>query len=99
MEFKIKSPLGCQGGSAGSAARLLKWMIVFFVAYMVIGYVVKMRTKNLSGKEAIPNIEFWRSLPGLTQEGAIVLMNRVKIVIQIIKNKISKKGDSGYSQV
>lgn len=50
---------------------------------------VNIRMKNLSGKEAIPNIDFWRSFPSLVQEGIILTINTVKNGINIIKSKIS----------
>lgn len=56
--------------------------------YLVVGMFVNIRMKNLSGKEAIPNIDFWRSFPSLVQEGIILTINTVKNGINIIKSKI-----------
>lgn len=57
--------------------------------YLVVGMFINIRMKNLSGKEAIPNIDFWRSFPSLVQEGIILTINTVKNGINIIKSKIS----------
>lgn len=50
---------------------------------------INIRMKNLSGKEAIPNIDFWRNFPSFVQEGIILTINTIKNGINIIKSKIS----------
>ena len=50
---------------------------------------INIRMKNLSGKEAIPNIDFWRNFPSFVQDGIILTINTIKNGINIIKSKIS----------
>jgi len=50
---------------------------------------INIRMKNLSGKEAIPNIDFWRNFPSFVQEGIILTINTIKNGINLIKSKIS----------
>jgi len=97
LEFKIKSPLGCQY-TGGFASKLLKWLIIFFILYIVIGVAINYKMHNLSGKEAIPNIEFWRSLPMLIQDGAIFAVNKAKLVFRKVQARI-KSGNSNYSEI
>ncbi len=35
--------------------------------YITVGIIYNMKTNNLTGKEAVPQIEFWREFPNLVQ--------------------------------
>jgi hypothetical protein len=48
-----------------------------------------MKQNNLSGKEAIPNIEFWRTFPNLVQDGMATSLHSVTNFIRWVKGKIS----------
>ena len=59
---------------------------------------VNIKTKNLSGKEAIPHIEFWRSFPDLMQEGMSRTLITSKEALRKLTGKI--KGQSAaYNEI
>lgn len=57
-----------------------------------------MKQNNLSGKEAIPNIEFWRVFPNLVQDGMVTSLNGVKQGVTIIRRKINGN-NSAYNEL
>lgn len=44
-------------------------MKTWFCVYLVIGMLFKRVMTGVSGAEAVPNIRFWRALPGLVSAG------------------------------
>ena len=98
MEFKINTPAGCPGGGLGyNSSSILLILLIIFAIYIGVGAFYNIKTQNLSGKEAIPNIEFWRTFPELVQEGMSTTVRTTKEGIMFIKNKVS--GDkSGYNE-
>lgn len=73
-------------------------MIILFAFYVGIGIFLNMRNNNLSGKEAIPHIEFWRTFPELVQEGMIYTLNSAKNGVYFVKSKI-KKENTAYNEL
>lgn len=99
LEFKIRSPSGCPGGSVESkSSTILFYIILSLAIYIIIGLLVNKKTKNLSGKEALPHIEFWRKLPVLIQEGMSKTLSEFKFIAFNIKSKI-KGINSKYSEI
>jgi hypothetical protein len=98
MEFKISTPAGCPGGGLGyHSSTILIIIFLVFAAYFGLGTFYNIKTQNLSGKEAIPNIDFWRTFPELVQEGMTKSVQSAKEAGQWVKGKIS--GDkSGYNE-
>lgn len=98
MDFKINSPAGCPGGGLGyKSSTILLLIAIILAAYFGFGMFYNIKTQNLSGKEALPHIEFWRSFPELVQEGLSVTVVKVKEMCNWVKSKIS--GDkSGYNE-
>ena len=93
MEFIIKTPAGCPGGGVGiKSSSILMYVVLIFTLYAIVGTIINIKTQNKHGKEAIPNIEFYRSLPDLIQEGMTKTLIYSKEKIQLIKGKI--KGNS-----
>jgi len=71
---------GSIGGKAGGLSGGSVFLIIFFcgaAAYLLIGVVVKWRMGASPGVEMVPNIEFWRSLPGLIMDGFGFLRSKV----------------------
>lgn len=66
--------------------------------YFVAGAVYNMRQNNLSGKEAIPNIEFWRTFPNLVQDGMAKTVETTSNVATWAKSKISGN-NTGYNDL
>merc|ERR1711990_918848 len=59
--------------------------ILFFTVvpvYFVLGFVYMMKVKKAEGMERVPNVSFWRALPGLAREG-----------FRFTWAKITRKGD------
>ena len=64
---------GLSGGSI--------FLILFFVGafvYLVGGILFNKYKRGLSGSELIPNIGFWRDLPGLVKDGCVFSFNKVR---------------------
>lgn len=79
------------------ASTILLYLTLLIALYFGLGVFYNMKTQNLEGKEALPNIEFWRNFPELVQEGISVSINTAKNFAQWIKSKIS--GDkAGYNE-
>jgi len=57
-----------------------------------------MKQNNLSGKEALPNIEFWRTLPALVQDGMAASLKAGSKATNWVKGKISGN-NSSYSDI
>jgi hypothetical protein len=91
LEFKINSPAGCPGGSFGSTKStvILFWVVLLFSLYFALGTVYNIKQNNLSGKEAIPNIEFWRTFPSYVQDGMACILNGLKNFTQWVRGKVS----------
>lgn len=99
MEFKINTPAGCPGGGGYKSSSILFYLFVGFCVYICVGLFINIRTKELSGKEAIPNIEFWREFPELVQEGITLSIVKVKSALILIKSKIQGDKSSAYNDI
>lgn len=60
----------------------LKSLILGIVGYFVIGIIVKYRWKGERGVQTIPNLEFWKSLPGLVKDGCFFTYIKIKELIR-----------------
>ena len=71
LQFTVDSPAGCPGGRYAliTSSLVLFWILFIFGAYLTIGIVYNIKKNNLSGKQAIPNIEFWSEFPSYVSEG------------------------------
>lgn len=99
MEFKIKTPAGCPGGGMGiKSSSILMYVLLIFTLYIIIGTIINIKTQSKQGKEAIPNIEFYRSLPELIQEGMTKTLLYSKQAVQTVKGKI-KGNSSSYNDL
>ena len=100
MEFKINSPAGCPGGvyPGFKSTVTLFWIIVFFTIYILIGFMYNINQNNLSGKEAIPNIDFWRVFPYYVLDGFKFTFNMISQAYYWVKMKFWKS-DEGYSDI
>ena len=101
LDFKINSPAGCPGGSFGStkATTILIWFVLIFGLYFGIGTAYNIKQNNLSGKEAIPNIEFWRTFPNLVQDGMAYSLQAATNFVNFVKGKISGKNNNAYNDI
>eukprot|EP00004_Rigifila_ramosa_P018408 TRINITY_DN4579_c0_g1_i1.p1 TRINITY_DN4579_c0_g1~~TRINITY_DN4579_c0_g1_i1.p1 ORF type:complete len:262 (-),score=67.00 TRINITY_DN4579_c0_g1_i1:141-881(-) len=72
---------GGSGGSDGGLSGGSVFLIIFFVGgfvYLAGGYLYKNKKEGAQGTEAIPNIDFWRELPGLVKDGCSFTLNKVR---------------------
>jgi hypothetical protein len=58
-----------KGGGLSGGWVFIIILLVSIVLYIGIGCVYQRKKKGASGTESCPNIEFWRSFPGLVKEG------------------------------
>lgn len=83
----ISSPEVCpkkvqpnSGGSGGPSTGTIL-VIIFFVVlvvYLVAGVLFMKYRRGATGREVIPNIEFWSSLPGLIKDGCVFFGKNIK---------------------
>jgi hypothetical protein len=76
LEFKAKSPAGCPGGtySESRLTTFLFWIVLLLLLSLcfTLSYVYNYKQQNnLSGKDAIPNID-WKNSPNLDQDGLVL---------------------------
>jgi len=77
----------------------LLYISIALFLYFALGTFYNIKSKNLSGKEAIPNIEFWRSFPELVQEGMTYSMNSAKQGVNWVKGKVGGGNNSAYNEL
>ncbi|XP_065830100.1 uncharacterized protein [Oscarella lobularis] len=80
FESKCCCPDGCPFENGGiSAGSIL--VIVFFgliTVYFVAGILVMKFKSGAQGKEMIPNVSFWASLPGLVKDGFLFVFQKCR---------------------
>ncbi|XP_062522522.1 uncharacterized protein LOC134197252 [Corticium candelabrum] len=62
--------------SGGSIFLIL--LFVLLISYFVLGVLFQKYRRDASGKELIPNYQFWSSLPGLVKDGFLFLLNKCR---------------------
>jgi len=67
-------PPGTGGGLSGGGIFLIL-VFCLFAVYVAAGITYNVVRKKATGKEIIPNIEFWSSLPGLVKDGVMFIVN------------------------
>ncbi|KAJ9461639.1 hypothetical protein DIPPA_15416 [Diplonema papillatum] len=83
-------PSGGDGGSSGGLTGGGVFLIVFFVGFFVYfaaGSAYMYKVKGETGANAVPNVAFWKGLPGLMKDGA-----------SFLKGKITGSGSEGPYQ-
>lgn len=100
--YEIDATGPCTAGGGGGAAAThgesekieVGWiltgiLLVGGMVYFVAGTMYNQKYKGLTGKESLPNVDFWTSLPSLVKEG-------VGFTVAKVKEKTSG-GSAGYS--
>eukprot|EP00048_Salpingoeca_helianthica_P006783 m.102585 g.102585 ORF g.102585 m.102585 type:complete len:288 (+) comp14122_c2_seq1:35-898(+) len=79
------SPPGPPGSSSSSSSTSLDvgWILVIVLlcslfVYFVGGMVFLKYKRQASGREMVPNVEFWSSLPGLIKDGFLFTVAKVR---------------------
>jgi len=60
---------GGGGGGLSDGSIILIVLFVSLILYCVIGVVWRKKKRGATGKELIPNLEFWTGMPGLVKDG------------------------------
>ncbi|KAL0489945.1 M6PR [Acrasis kona] len=86
--FKVTSSKACPDpssvkqrkpiGELGYGGLLMVLLVVVFVLYFIIGSIVCKFAFKKEGKEIIPNVDFWTSLPGLVVDGPMLFVDLIK---------------------
>ncbi|EFJ19694.1 hypothetical protein SELMODRAFT_110390, partial [Selaginella moellendorffii] len=69
----LKHPAGCpvvtrlDGGGLGWFSTLLIVLLCFLVVYMIAATIYRRKALGIVGVEAIPHMDFWRSIPSNIQ--------------------------------
>ena len=61
--------------------------------------IYNIKKNETSGKDSIPNIEFWREFPSLVQDGMALSIKSLKNVVTFIKAKIAGNTSSSYNEL
>ena len=97
LVFKINSPAGCPYGRyyRFTWTIILLWVMFLFCLYFFIGMLYKIKVYNLSGMEALPNNEFWKTFPVYVKDGCIFCYFNFNKAIENIFYK-SKQAPENY---
>lgn len=68
------------------------YLLIVLGLYLALGMFYNIKKNNLSGKEAVPHIDFWRSFPELVQEGVHKTLDTGKKTALWVKGKV--KGEN-----
>lgn len=94
-EYTITFPAiedGCPGSGHGSN---WGWYFIFFflmtlALYFGVGIFFRMKKLGYTGRDAIPHIEFWESLPGLVVDGIKFTIEQCRYAIERIQESRRK---------
>jgi hypothetical protein len=64
------------GGLSGGTIFLLA-LLVLCILYLIVGILINKFSRMKSGREVVPNVEFWVSLPGLVVDGAKFSVHKI----------------------
>ncbi|KAL4222063.1 hypothetical protein ACF0H5_018105 [Mactra antiquata] len=76
--FVLVSPLCCFYPASGLSVGSILLITAFTIAavYLIGGVVVKRFRYQSSGRDLLPNTEFWLSLPSLIKDGCLLVIKR-----------------------
>ncbi|CAH1238353.1 M6PR [Branchiostoma lanceolatum] len=80
--FELSSPCACPGAGPGCAGGGLSGGSVFLIilfalagVYVIAGAIFMKFVKGAQGSEVIPNVAFWKSLPGYVKDGVFFILS------------------------
>lgn len=94
--ISFAGPGACSAGPSGpsSGGGGLSWGSLFLILapifiglYIGAGYYYNYKYKELRGVQAIPQIEYWKELPGLVKDGCIFSYQQTRIFINYLREK------------
>jgi len=60
---------------------------IFIAVYVGAGYYYNFKYKDLRGVQAIPQIEYWKEVPGLVKDGCIFSYQQTRRGIKYLQEK------------
>ena len=66
-------------------------MLFAAALYLCIGIGINKYKYGMQGIEAIPNISFWRQLPGLVKDGVSFSASQTKAGVDFVQQKYLRK--------
>ncbi|XP_064648075.1 uncharacterized protein LOC135500488 [Lineus longissimus] len=77
FEYTLSSPHACKGGGGGGGGSgaisvgtvLCIVLLVVILVYVIGGVTFMAAVKKVRGPEMIPNVSFWKALPGYVRDG------------------------------
>jgi len=83
-EYSVVENAGCEfvakfstGGGLSDGSIILIALLVSLILYCVIGMIWNKKKRGATGKELIPNYDFWSGLPGLVKDGGKYFVQRL----------------------
>lgn len=101
LEFRVDSPAGCPGGVYGGVSLfiIMIWGILLFCVYLFGGIAYNINYKNLSGIEAVPNIDFWREFPTYVKDAIVYTFSGISSGINMIRTGMKSRVPENYSDI
>jgi len=89
ISFSGPAACGTGGGGGGLSWGSLTLILgpIFIGLYIAAGYYYNYKYKELRGVEAVPQIEYWRELPGLVKDGCIFSYQQTRRFIKYLQDK------------
>eukprot|EP00029_Vermamoeba_vermiformis_P008610 TRINITY_DN4083_c0_g1_i1.p1 TRINITY_DN4083_c0_g1~~TRINITY_DN4083_c0_g1_i1.p1 ORF type:complete len:256 (-),score=8.46 TRINITY_DN4083_c0_g1_i1:42-809(-) len=79
FEVMILTDAACpiSGGGMSGGTIFLLVVLVVCILYLVVGILINKFSRMKNGREVVPNVEFWTSLPGLVADGAKFSVSKI----------------------
>jgi len=79
--------LGAGAGGMGWGDFVCLFLPIFSFLYFAIGYAYNYKYKELKGIDAVPQLEYWRQLPGLVKDGCNYSWEQLNVFIAHVKER------------
>jgi len=90
--FNSKHACPTNGSSGGKGWNFVFLVCLFTALYLGIGIGFNKYKMGLTGIEAVPNIGFWRQVPGLVKDGCTFSLTQGKAGVEYVQQKYLRKG-------
>jgi len=87
IQFASKAGCPTSAGGGPHGWTLIFWILFGACAYLGIGIAYNWKQHGLQGVEAVPNLAFWRELPGLVKDGVVFTTEKAKIGFEYAQQK------------
>jgi len=90
--IEFKGPAACAGAAGGSGGT--SWGTLFCIlfpvacaTYVGAGYAYNYKYREMRGVDAVPQLEYWKQVPGLVKDGCKYSYEQTNILIDYLKEK------------